>query len=177
MTGLDLCAGCGVVGLDLLFHFHQNNQMPFKKFDFLEVQEVYKSHFEINKKNLLPIEDRLNLLIMNYSKLREKDFSEKYDLIVSNPPFFSPSQGKLSPSEFKNRCRFFMDASFETLIQGVENSLKMGGQAYLLIRNLKSHGIDFIALAQDTLSPSAELSLVGDIRGTRLVKITKITRL
>ena len=48
---LDLCAGSGVVGMDLLFH--QLKESSFEgEIDFLEIQAIYKNHFEKNKQTL-----------------------------------------------------------------------------------------------------------------------------
>jgi len=38
-TALDLCAGSGVIGLDLMFHLRSGGKQRPQVFDFLEVQE------------------------------------------------------------------------------------------------------------------------------------------
>ena len=131
---LDLCAGCGIVGMDLIFH-----QLKEKSFngevDFLEVQEIYQPHFAKNKETLQshffdkPLS--LNWIQASYALT---DGGKKYDLIVSNPPYFLMGQGLLSPNEFKNRCRFFMDSDWQTMIRFMKNSLKPEGRAYFLVR-------------------------------------------
>ncbi|MBY0451861.1 MAG: methyltransferase, partial [Bdellovibrionaceae bacterium] len=45
---LDLCAGSGIVGLDFLFHRAQAGLSLPSLTDFLEVQEIYRPHFEAN---------------------------------------------------------------------------------------------------------------------------------
>src|ERR1700743_1312527 len=42
---LDLCAGTGVLGFELNFHLPE-----IRHIDFVEVQEIYQTHFEHNKK-------------------------------------------------------------------------------------------------------------------------------
>lgn len=137
---LDLCAGCGIVGLDLLFH----QLKEFKKFsgqvDFLEIQEIYHPHFIYNVAELEKIflfeKLKLNWINKNYQDAFE---GKKYDLIISNPPYFLTEQGKLSQNEFKNRCRFFIDSDWEKMIEYIQRSLKPEGRAYFLVRDeLKS---------------------------------------
>lgn len=170
---LDLCAGCGVVGLDFLFHFTTESVTPPASFDFLEIQNIYQTHFIHNQAQLPTMNTRLEFKNLNYDQLKTKAFQNYYDLILSNPPYFSPDQGKLSPSEFKNRCRFFLDSDFKNLIEGIEFSLKKGGRAYVLIRNLEDHGINYLSEARRHLHPSTSLEVCGDIRGTHLALITK----
>lgn len=154
---LDLCAGCGIVGMDLVFH-----QMKEKSFtgevDFLEVQEIYHSHFQKNKEIMqgyFPDQPLyFNWLQNNYANL---DGQKKYDLIVSNPPYFIPGQGALSPSEFKNRCRFFIDSDWQNLIHFIKKSLKPGGQAYFLVREELKHTIS---------AQFADISFPFQVRGT-----------
>ena len=131
---LDLCAGCGIVGMDLLFH--QLNEKSFKgEVDFLEIQEIYHEHFLKNKELLQshfanqPVS--LNWVQNSYASVNN---DKKYDLIVSNPPYFVVGQGMLSPNEFKNRCRFFVDSDWQTMIRFIQSSLKPQGQAYFLVR-------------------------------------------
>lgn len=169
---MDLCAGCGVVGLDLLWHLKQIHNTP-AVFDFVEIQKIYESHFQQNTKilksqNLVPTQ--LHFLNLNYTSLITREFAEEYDCIVSNPPYFLPHQGKLSPSDFKNRCRFFLDASFDDLMAAVAHCLKSQGRAYILVRSLHDHGLDL------TLQIPSSLTLVDrqDIRGTDVLHLTKI---
>jgi tRNA1(Val) A37 N6-methylase TrmN6 len=132
---LDLCAGCGVVGMDLLFH--QLKEASFDgEVDFLEIQEIYKSYFEVNQQtlqNYFPDQKlKTNWLQKNYTDLND---NKKYDLIISNPPYFLKENGMLSDNEFKNRCRFFLDASWMEMIVFMKNSLKENGKAYFLVRD------------------------------------------
>ncbi|MES2803816.1 MAG: methyltransferase [Bdellovibrionota bacterium] len=132
---LDLCAGCGIVGMDLLFH-----QLKEKSFngeaDFLEVQEIYEPHFNKNKEIMQgyfpnsPLD--FNFIHQNYADVSTH---KKYDFILSNPPYFLLGQGVKSPSEFKNRCRFFIDSDWQTMLRFMQASLKPEGQAYFLVRD------------------------------------------
>lgn len=171
LTALDLCSGCGIVGLDFLFHCKQEQRAYPAVFDFMEVQEVYREHFE---KNLTAFGDHkpsVNFVNQNYESLLTPEFSGRYDLILSNPPYFRINQGKLSPSEFKNRCRFFIDSDFTNLIRGIDAALKPGGRAFILLRDLQDHGWNPLEEARRLLNGRREIKKVADIRGTPLILI------
>ncbi|MNJ96789.1 N5-glutamine S-adenosyl-L-methionine-dependent methyltransferase [compost metagenome] len=172
LRGLDLCSGCGVIGLDFIYHCQKQWGKVPASFDFLEVQDVYLEHFTKNVSELNAGFCDTRFVNKNYEVLKDSEYKDRYDLILSNPPYFRPSQGKMSPSEFKNRCRFFIDADFSNLILGIENALKPGGQAYVLLRDLTDHGWSPFAEAQELLS-MCSLEKIGDIRGTDLVLISK----
>ncbi len=61
----------------------------------------------------------------------QKSYKAKYDVIVSNPPFFNNSLK--SPSFNKNLARHTDNLSFEELIIGVKNLLKPNGVFYLIL--------------------------------------------
>jgi len=127
---LDLCAGCGIVGMDFLFHCQSELGYTPSICDFLELQEEYASHFEINKRNLHHIS-----CLMQFFQTNHIHFCDgSYDLILCNPPYFQPGDGKLSPNEFKNRCRFFLDGSQEDLFQTIKRLLVPSGKALVLMR-------------------------------------------
>jgi tRNA1(Val) A37 N6-methylase TrmN6 len=151
---LDLCAGCGIVGMDFMFHCHRELRVTPAHCDFLEVQEIYRQHFEINRQRLGLEQAELRFLNQNYNQ----PLNDQYDLILSNPPYFDPRAGKLSPNEFKNRCRFFMDASHDELLACLGRSLSPRGRAYVLTR-----------ASNPPPAPGLDASPVCEIRGTPLI--------
>lgn len=170
----DLCSGCGVVGMDLLFHLSAN-QLPLpQRSDYIEVQDIYKTHFDLNAQILNKNVNKdisLEFVNKNYQDLvSDPSFKSKYDLIVCNPPYFKLGQGKLSPSEFKNRCRFYIDSDFSYLLKFIKHSLNINGQAYILLRSLIDHNLDY-DLSQLSKEFNLKMNTVGDIRGTSVVLI------
>jgi tRNA1Val (adenine37-N6)-methyltransferase len=176
MQVLDLCSGCGVVGLDFLFHVRAGLGFELDC-DFLEIQEVYRPHFEENVRRFQGGAGPERMSINSNSSLRflgssyESVEQGRYDLIVANPPYFEPGIGKMSPSEFKNRCRFFLDAPSSELWRSIERALKPGGRAYVLARDLGEHGRDLVGEIRAAVSPSVRAGLAGRIRSTPLVLV------
>jgi tRNA1Val (adenine37-N6)-methyltransferase len=152
---LDLCAGCGIVGLDFLFHLRAAGRPPPLSCDFLEIQDEYSAHFARNAQFIEGCE--LRYLPQNYAELREK-----YDLILCNPPYFQIGTGLQSPNEFKNRCRFFVDSDMATLLRVIVGALAPGGQAFLLMRNPDDDAREILG---------ERMEIIGEIRGTPLVRI------
>jgi tRNA1Val (adenine37-N6)-methyltransferase len=166
---LDLCAGCGVVGLELQFHVK-----ALRKIDFLEVQEVYQEFFEKNCEQAKTPESEFHFLCMNYAQLSDKKFHEAYDIIVSNPPYFFLGEGLLSPNnDFKNRCRFFIDSDFKKLVEVTLSSLKPGGCAYLLMRPGAHHGRNLLEEVAKLSATLASVQILDEVRGTHVVMLTK----
>lgn len=171
---LDLCSGCGVVGFEL--HFYR----PWiAEIDFIEVQNVYNYHFEENLKTVLAgprgsTLTQFRIFNLNYDQLVKPEWTSRYDLIVCNPPYFEPDQGKLSPNDFKNRCRFFIDSDLATLGLAMLNCLQVQGSAYFLLRSLSEHKKDLRAKMARAISGQGELLEVGNIRGTSLLRLRKL---
>ncbi len=165
---LDLCAGCGVVGLDFLFHRLKNKLTLPTETDFIEVQNVYQNHFNRNifllnshfNQNL-----NLNFLSFNYVKLQSAMYFNRYDLVICNPPYFRLGHGVLSKSEFKNRCRFFIDSNFENLLKSINNCTKKDAEVYILLNSLDEHGIDVKSELNRVLI-NFEIRKLGLIRNT-----------
>jgi tRNA1(Val) A37 N6-methylase TrmN6 len=163
---LDLCAGCGVLGFELNFHLPQ-----IQRIDSIEVQSVYRSHFESNRSKVQN-DGEFYFLELNYEKLiGNPSFQRAYDLIVCNPPYFQPGQGKLSPSEFKNRCRFFMDSTFEKLLESIDFCLSDSGEAFLLLRDLEDHDLDLLTVLRQRIKGKLQCDNLTMIRGTFLLRL------
>ncbi len=169
---LDLCAGCGIVGLDFIFHLQNNEYSLPKAVDFLEVQDIYRQHFENNKQRL-SAETKCHFLNLNYKDLiLQPELKNKYDLILCNPPYFRSGQGSLSDSEFKNRCRFFIDADFQDLLSSISYSLSDTGKAYVLVKSLAVYGLD-VELEMKAHNPNLRIKKIDVIRKTDLYEIKK----
>jgi tRNA1Val (adenine37-N6)-methyltransferase len=167
---LDLCAGCGVIGLELSWYCR-----ALRQFDFMEVQDIYTPYFQQNIMTVNRPELQLRWHLLNYDVLLETHWEARFDLIVSNPPYFQSGHGMYSPSEFKNRCRFFLDSTFEKYIFALSNSLAVGGEAYFLLRPLLQHGVDLFAEMKTLLNETAiSAKKISQIRGTDIVLLKKL---
>jgi len=164
---LDLCAGCGVIGLELNFHVPEITQI-----DFLEIQACYQEHFEINKRQAR-IHENFQFLQMNYDQLKSPQYENYYDIIVSNPPYFFLGEGLLSPNEFKNRCRFFIDSSFENLVASMLNALKAKGSAFVLMRPGDQHGRELVGELKKLTLSMATVEIFDEVRGTLVIRLIK----
>lgn len=167
---LDLCAGCGVIGIELSWHLQAIRQI-----DFIEIQDIYTEYFYQNVANANRPELQFRWHLLNYDDLHETKWEGKFDVIVSNPPYFQPGHGMLSPSQFKNRCRFYLDSSFQSYIRALENSLANKGSAYFLLRPLKHHGFDLFSDIQKILKEtSVTVKKIAHIRGTDVILLEKL---
>lgn len=170
---LDLCAGCGIVGLDFLFHqLNESGKSP-ERCDFVEIQAAYRPHFEANRSTLGAQSQQIEFLELNYSQLLESDFASRYDLVLCNPPYYVAGHGRLSPSEERNRCRFYIDSDYKTLLDAVVHSLKPGGQAFVLWRDLSEHGIHSYDEALQLIGARAQVSRPWQVRGTDVLHLIK----
>lgn len=68
---LDLCAGCGVVGMELSWHLPAIRQI-----DFIEVQDIYTDYFHQNLAHINRPELQCHWHLINYDELHEKSGKE-----------------------------------------------------------------------------------------------------
>lgn len=170
---LDLCAGCGVIGLDLLFHLRANQCLVPSFFDFIDVQASYAVHFEENLRRLGSIQTQCRFINRNYSDQSAGEPEVKYDLIVCNPPYFSKDQGKWPASDLKLRSRFFVDSDLPNLIQFLFQKLAPAGSAFVLIRNHLDHGKNQSDRLETLCNGKLKVVWMDAIRGTDVVRLTQ----
>lgn len=75
-----------------------------------------------------PWPDRIEVI---HSALQEFDTSEKFDVIISNPPYFIDSQ--LSPDATRSTARHTTTLPFNELVTGVRRLLADGGHFSLIL--------------------------------------------
>ncbi len=166
---LDLCAGCGVIGIELSWYLP-----AIRHIEFIEIQDIYTHFFYHNIANVNRPEVTYKWHLLNYDALHEERWESTFDLIISNPPYFQAGHGLLSPSEFKNRCRFYLDSSFSNYIKALENALAKNGKAYFLLRPLKHHGLDLFSDIQKILQDtSVTVEKIAHLRGSDVILLKK----
>lgn len=119
---LDVGAGTGLVSLMLA-------QRSTAKILGIEIDKEAFSQAEKNIK-LSPWENRVKVQNIDF-KLFKTDV--KYDVIVSNPPYFSDSL--VSPNKQRSIARHNQELSFNELIKGVSLVLTQDGVFSLIIPN------------------------------------------
>ncbi len=166
---IDLCAGCGVVGLELSYYH------PWiVNFDFVEVQDIFENYFHENlsiskndQKNYRFYKSDLWKFSLDPSNL------EQYDFLVANPPYFRQEEGTPSPQPIKQRARFFENLTLAQFIEAMIRLLKPKGVAYFLMRPGLEHGrLDEVELKAATAG-RASWRFVADVRGTHVVELLR----
>lgn len=131
---LDLCSGCGVVGIELYTKLKE-----VKSFEFCELQGEYIPFFNTNL-NFLNNIQKEKVKFKNTNFLEYKKSDSKFDLIVANPPYFDEHNHRASPNKNKNLCRLFVNTTLWELVETIMHVLKSTGKAHFLIRLDEHHG-------------------------------------
>lgn len=117
---LDIGTGTGVLSLMLAQAAHSSNivSVEMNPSAYLEANENFQGS---------PWQDRLTI---HHTSIQDFEPSDKYDLIVCNPPFFEESQ--LGKEEDKNQALHNTSLSQKELLENVLELLHENGQFYLL---------------------------------------------
>ena len=153
---LDLCSGCGVIGIE----FCQDNP-NVKKLCLIEPQEDYKIHIEKNLE-LLDSSIETEVLIKPFDRC---DFPKRFDLILSNPPYFLLGSGREPEDERKLKCHFISREDFKVLMVLAKNLLNKNGIFLFLGREdqeiIQEYLRDDIIKVEKKLSKSTIYSFIN----------------
>jgi tRNA1Val (adenine37-N6)-methyltransferase len=144
-TILDIGTGTGVIALMLAQRFE------IAQIDAVEIDEAAAKTAEGNFK-ASKFANRLYLFASGFEEYFDAYPDKKYDLIVSNPPFFLNSLA--SPGVKKNLARHADNAFFERLVTSVAGHLTVDGTCVMILP------LDTVDLMKELL-PSNELYLQG----------------
>ena len=121
---LDIGTGTGVIALMLAQRFAD------AWIDAVEIDESAAITADRNFKGS-PFADRLELFPVGFADFFFTHPDKKYDLIVSNPPFYINSLQ--SPGVKKNLAKHAGEGFFEGLIEGFSNHLTASGTCWLVL--------------------------------------------
>ena len=121
---LDIGTGTGVIALMLAQRF------PDAFIDAVEIDKVAAVTAGVNFKNS-PFSDRLSIYADSFEDYFQKHPNQKYDLIVSNPPFHIYSLE--SKDSLKALARHTDEAFFERLLKSVSEHLSSQGSCWQVL--------------------------------------------
>lgn len=122
---LDMCAGCGVVGLYLY---------SITKFQNLYFNEIQPTMCELINKNLKynQLEDKSKVLCKNLEDLTLDDFKKPVDVIVCNPPYYKLN-GEIKERREIAICRHEICTNLTNIIKKSSSLLKNKGKFYIIV--------------------------------------------
>lgn len=123
---LDLGAGSGIIGIELA-----NKLLP-EKLTLLELQEEWGEHLAYNLRTFLDPRVKSEVAFSSFGKW---DSSEKFELIVANPPYYLPGHGQESQDKRKHLARTFAVDSWEILLKLIAQNLNHKGNAFIVVKN------------------------------------------
>lgn len=162
---MDLGSGCGVIGLEFLFH-----QPRVGKMLLLEKQTVFEPYIHQNITKLREVSSTSAEVNVRINDLRDLplDMKESCDLLLVNPPYYFADEGLTPPNEVKANCHFFMSSSPEDFVRAIDFLLKPSvGEAYVLVKK-PQRWMDAVHNFSDL-----NVSEAFDVRGTAVLKFRK----
>lgn len=127
---LDLCAGCGVVGLEVI-----QGSNYLESACAVEYQLQYMPFLETNYKQFAPY---INSKLI-CSSVGKMVLEEKFDCIVANPPYFKMGSGRKSAEVNRQVSRTFEVDNLDILLRQIKKAKSLRGKAYVVF---PSHDID-----------------------------------
>lgn len=122
---LDVGCGCGLISL-ILTDFLPNS--------IVDAIDIHPGSVVEATENFInsPWSERLNCRLVNFIDFALDDYnSGKYDIVVSNPPFFN--SGVYSPSTPRLQARHQGELSPTALISNAEKLLRPNGRLFMII--------------------------------------------
>lgn len=119
---LDIGTGTGLIAIMLAQQIEKAIQIHAVEID----DDAYLQALE-NKENCL-WSQKINVF---HQKIQEFETSEKYDLIVSNPPYFL--NGVKAATQKRHQARHTDTLSFDDLLKAVDRLLAENGKFYLIL--------------------------------------------
>lgn len=122
---VDLGTGCGIIPLIL----HHNK--TFHSILGIEIQEELA---ELARKNVFlnKAEGKIQIVEEDFRRFAASYDREKFDIVLSNPPYRKLNSGRLNPEQGKAIARHEISCTLEELISATAKLLDIKGQFYYI---------------------------------------------
>lgn len=119
---LDLGTGCGIIGLIICYRWRD----MIKELSAIEIQpslaRLAKKNFQANG-----LTTYVNIIERDIKDIKKFVKAESYDKIVCNPPFYTPTSGRISKNLEAQLARHQIQATLEDFLSAASFAVKNGG--------------------------------------------------
>lgn len=133
---LDFGAGCGVIAIELALVFKS-----IVYIEFIEVQAEYNPYIRDNMKRFLP---HCSYKILN-CKFSEYKTTRKFDIVVSNPPYFDPIKGRKAQDYKRQIARSFEFDNLSILVNRMSKAAMKANSAFLVYPHTDIEQLDMMS--------------------------------
>lgn len=123
---LDLGAGSGIIGIEIA------NSLKASKLTLVEYQADFMPYLHQNIKDFLTPGISANVLQESFGTFIS---SEKFDLIVSNPPYYLKGEGEASKDPRRGLARSFQHEGWGELLSAIQCALAPSGKAFIVVKD------------------------------------------
>lgn len=121
---LDMGAGSGIIGIELA------RKLNAKHLTLLELQKDFEIHLQRNSEFYLK-DVRVDIVLSSFKDFNSRD---RFNLIVSNPPYYLPGRGELPQDSRRAKARSFLEDSWPILLQQMSEYLATNGQGFIVLK-------------------------------------------
>jgi tRNA1Val (adenine37-N6)-methyltransferase len=121
-TVLDIGTGCGIIPLLMVF------RQPTLKITGIEIQDAAAENAE---KNISKNQMKIKIVHDDFLEWAQQQDIEKFDLIVSNPPYRKINSGRTNPDSGKAIARHELKLNLPSMLDKAKPILKKGGHITL----------------------------------------------
>lgn len=175
---LDIGAGTGILSLMLAQQLNARSSLSSYSITAVELTAEAAEEAQFNFENS-PWSEQLTIIeqeIQQFSNDHVKAKHQRFDLIISNPPFFMGQSKTSSDNPLRHTARHGDSLSFEDLCQSIECLLSDQGHAYVLLPIvsidefcMRANELDLILLERTDIAESGnhavKVSVLHFIRG------------
>ncbi len=132
---VELGVGSGVITCEL------SKKLKLGAVDLVEAQQEWKSYLEVNLTHFGVFGQPP---LVHWQRVGQFNLTGKVqaDLLVTNPPYFDPEQGRPSPNPLRNIAHTFVLEGWEKWRACMERTLAPGGEAWFLQKDLSSPTVE-----------------------------------
>lgn len=125
---LDLGSGCGIIGLEILKSLSSIKNISFveRQTDFIPSLKENISRSDLKSSKVF------------HANIKELKLDDKFDLIVSNPPYFKAGHGRVANDKRKQICRTFEDIDLNYWYSWAMDHLAVKGIFFFLVHQSNS---------------------------------------